>query len=123
MKARNVTEDEYLSLLNEIRKHDRAYFLDANPLISDYEYDQLINQAIEIEKTHPDWISPSSPTQRVGESPTKGFVQAAHRVPMLSLANTYSKEELSKLRQAGSQVDREDAYSFCAQSSKWMGLL
>ena len=51
-------------------------------------------RALRIEKEHPDWILPNSPAQRVSEGPTKGFTQKAHLVPMLSLGNTYSEEEL-----------------------------
>ena len=55
----------------------------------------LLLSLIEIEKMHPEWISPTSPTQRVNESITQGFKSVAHRIPMLSLANTYSKEEIA----------------------------
>lgn len=90
----HFTQKDYLALLEEIRKHDRAYFLYACPLISDYEYDLLLKQLEAIERIHPEWISPSSPSQRVGEMLRDGFRQMEHAVPMLSLANTYSGEEL-----------------------------
>lgn len=89
-----VDQSTYLNLIAEIRRHDKAYYLDANPIISDYDYDQLIKQLEEIEKQHPGWVTESSPTKRVGEMATEGFVQVAHTAPMLSLANTYSKSEL-----------------------------
>ncbi len=88
------TKREYYDLIDEVQKHDIYYFVHAKPVITDYQYDQLVKKIEAIEKQHPDWISPSSPTQRVGEALTKGFKQVEHTVPMLSLANTYSKEEL-----------------------------
>lgn len=87
---------KYAQLIEEIRKHDRAYYLEARPVISDYEYDQLMKQLEEIEAKHPEWVSKTSPTQRVGEMATEGFRQVVHTVPMLSLSNTYSQEELEE---------------------------
>lgn len=112
---RHATRDDYLALLDDIRKHDRAYFIDADPLISDFEYDQLVNQAIALEKDHPEWVSPTSPTQRVGESSTRGFQQVVHRVPMLSLANTYSKEELADFIKRIHKWTGESRVPFCAE--------
>ena len=94
MRSKVCTKEEYLKLVDEIKKHDELYFEKHQPLISDYEYDLLVKQCEEIEKLHPDWVSASSPTQAVREKPTKGFYQMAHSVPMLSLANSYSEEEI-----------------------------
>jgi len=109
------THKEYLDLIEEIRKHDRAYFVEARPVISDYEYDQLVKKLEGIEKEHPEWITPTSPTQRVGEMATAKFKQVSHEVPMLSLANTYSEEEMGdfvkRIRKWTSQTDIE----FCAE--------
>jgi DNA ligase (NAD+) len=88
------TKEEYHKLIREIQEHDRHYYLHAKPVITDYAYDQLVKRLEAIEQAHPDWISPASPTQRVGEMTSKGFRQVAHRHPMLSLANTYAKEEI-----------------------------
>lgn len=101
------SKQDYLRLIEEINKHFRAYFVEAKPLISDYEYDQLIKQLEAIEKSHPEWIVPHSPTQRVGEIASAGFKQVVHTVPMLSLANTYSKAEL---------------FDFVKRVKKWSGL-
>jgi DNA ligase (NAD+) len=68
--------------------------VDQNPILSDEEFDHLFKKLEAIEKEHPDWISPTSPTQRVGETPLS-FKTVEHRIPMLSLANTYSKEEIA----------------------------
>jgi DNA ligase (NAD+) len=79
-----------------IRNHDRLYYVEAAPQISDTEYDRLINELKELEREHPDLITVDSPTQRVGERPVDHLPEAAHRLPMLSIENTYSIEEVQK---------------------------
>lgn len=88
------SQQHYLQLIEEVRKHDKLYFVECKPIITDYEYDLLIKKLEKIEKEHPEWTLETSPTKRVGAALTKGFKQVEHAVPMLSLANTYSKEEL-----------------------------
>jgi DNA ligase (NAD+) len=78
-----------------VRHHDRRYYELAEPEISDYEYDQLFAELKELEEGFPDLQSPTSPTQRVGGEPLDGLRQVEHAVPMLSLDNSYSREELS----------------------------
>lgn len=108
-------KEKYTRLIEQIRKYDRAYYLDARPLISDYEYDQLFKELEKIEKKHPEWVTPASPTQRIGEMATEGFWQIAHTVPMLSLANTYSKQELEDfVKRIHKWTDRKDI-DFCAE--------
>jgi DNA ligase (NAD+) len=82
-------------LREEIRKHDRLYYEEAAPVISDREYDRLYRDLVELEEQFPDLITPDSPTQRVGGKPLEAFAQIQHRVPMLSLDNTYSEGELA----------------------------
>jgi DNA ligase (NAD+) len=77
-----------------IRHHDRLYYQDAAPEISDYEYDRLFAELRDLEEAHAELRSPTSPTQRVGGQPLDGLDQVAHRTPMLSLDNSYSKDEL-----------------------------
>lgn len=89
-----ASQDEYERLCQELWYHNKLYYVDHAPLLSDEEYDHLFKKLEKIEREHPDWISPSSPTQRVNESLTKGFKTVEHHTPMLSLANTYSKEEI-----------------------------
>jgi len=84
----------YLELLDQIRQHDYAYFVLDRPTITDYAYDQLYSELVEIERQHPEWRTDTSPTNRVGGEPVSEFEKVAHRKPMLSLANTYSKDEL-----------------------------
>src|SRR5213592_4485371 len=81
-------------LRDEIRKHDRLYYEEAAPIISDREYDHLYKELIDLEMQFPDLITPDSPTQRVGGKPLKAFEQVSHLIPMLSLDNTYSEEEV-----------------------------
>ena len=89
-------EERIADLREQIRLHDRLYYVEAAPKISDTEYDRLINELKELERTHPEFITPDSPTQRVGEQPVDHLPEAAHRLPMLSIENTYSIEEVQK---------------------------
>ena len=81
-------------LREEIRKHDRLYYEEAAPIISDREYDRLYSDLVDLEAEFPDLVTPDSPTQRVGGKPLKAFEQVAHLIPMLSLDNTYSEDEV-----------------------------
>jgi DNA ligase (NAD+) len=87
---------EIARLREEIAYHDRKYYVEAAPEISDLQYDRLMERLKRLEGEHPDLISPDSPTQRVGGQPVEGLKQVEHRVPMLSIENTYSIEELKK---------------------------
>ena len=77
-----------------IRHHDRLYYTEAAPEISDFEYDLLFAELKRLEDEHPELASPTSPTRRVGGEPLDGLEQVAHQVPMLSLDNSYSKDDL-----------------------------
>jgi DNA ligase (NAD+) len=83
-------------LREEIRYHDRKYYIEAAPEISDLEYDRLVEKLKKLEAEHPELVTPDSPTQRVGDQPVEGLEQVPHRVPMLSIDNTYSVAELEK---------------------------
>ncbi|MBZ0200845.1 MAG: NAD-dependent DNA ligase LigA [Ignavibacteriaceae bacterium] len=78
-----------------IRENDYNYYVLAEPAISDYNYDMLIKELEKLEAEHPEFISPDSPTQRVGKDLTKEFKAATHKVPMLSLANSYNEDDLN----------------------------
>jgi DNA ligase (NAD+) len=86
--------DEIELIRREIRDHDRRYYVEAAPIISDLEYDRLLKRLEAIETDHPELITPDSPTQRIGDQPVDHLPQVEHRVPMLSIDNTYSIEEL-----------------------------
>src|SRR6266404_4019691 len=81
-------------LRDDIRKHDRLYYDQAAPIISDREYDRLYRELADLETQFPALLTPDSPTQRVGGKPLKAFEQVPHLIPMLSLDNTYSEEEV-----------------------------
>ena len=84
----------YENLKSVIRNHDHNYYVLDDPEISDREYDELFNQLIEIEKLHPQLVSPESPTQRVGTTPLSSFETYTHNKQMLSLANVFTNKEL-----------------------------
>lgn len=81
-------------LRREIDRHNRLYYVEAKPDITDREFDRLLDELRKLEAAHPELASPDSPTQRVGGEPIEGFQTVTHRVPMLSIDNTYNAEEL-----------------------------
>ncbi len=87
---------EIARLREEIRYHDRKYYVEAAPEISDREYDRLMERLKKLEAEHPELVTPDSPTQRIGDQPVEGLEPVEHRVPMLSIENTYSLDELKK---------------------------
>jgi DNA ligase (NAD+) len=95
-KDKNLTniKKEIEEVRTLIREHNYRYYVLNDPSISDYEYDQLMNKLIELEQSHPELKTPDSPTQRIGGEPTKEFKTVSHDIPMLSLGNTYTQEEL-----------------------------
>jgi DNA ligase (NAD+) len=84
----------HAELAQEIRRHDHAYYVEAKPVISDFEYDRVYRDLIELEKEFPDLASADSPSQRVGGKPLSAFAPSQHLAPMMSLDNTYSQEEV-----------------------------
>lgn len=85
---------EIARLQQEIERHNRLYYLEAKPEISDLDYDRLMQRLQTLEAEHPELRTPNSPTQRLGDEPVEGLEQVEHRVPMLSIENTYSIDEL-----------------------------
>ncbi len=85
---------EIARLREEIRRHDRKYYVEAAPELTDRQYDQLINRLKQLEADHPELVTADSPTRRIGDRPVEGLQSVDHRVPMLSIDNTYSIEEL-----------------------------
>jgi DNA ligase (NAD+) len=82
-------------LRREIEEHNRLYYEQAAPTISDQQYDRLYKELVDLEARFPQLVTPGSPTQRVGGKPLEAFAQIEHRLPMLSLDNTYSEEEVA----------------------------
>ena len=94
MAATKSAKQEIEKLREEIRRHEELYYVLDSPEISDREYDQLIENLQALEAANPDFITPDSPTQRVGGRPAEGFPEVVHRRPMLSLDNSYNIDEL-----------------------------
>jgi DNA ligase (NAD+) len=92
--ASQEIEREAARLRSELNRHNYLYYVDAKPEISDREYDRMMERLTELEVHHPELATPDSPTQRVGGQPLVGFATVRHIVPMLSIDNTYSYEEL-----------------------------
>lgn len=83
-------------LREELNKHNYNYYVLSTPTISDFEFDVKLKELSKLEEEYPQYADPNSPTQRVGSDITKNFKQVEHRYPMLSLSNTYSKEEVQE---------------------------
>lgn len=81
-------------LRTEIRRLDHLYYVEATPSVTDLEYDKLVAELKQLEQQHPEFQSLDSPTQRIGDAPVPHLIQVPHNVPMLSIDNTYSREEL-----------------------------
>ncbi len=92
--TKDKTALRYAELVDAIRRHDRLYYVEDAPEISDREYDRLFEEIKKIEAANPDLIRPDSPTKRVGAEPKAGFVRARHQKRMYSLDNTYDEAEL-----------------------------
>lgn len=87
-------QEKIIRLRDELHQHNHRYYIEDAPIISDFAFDQLLEELQELEIQYPQFQDPNSPTQRVGGDVTKSFDTVAHRYPMYSLSNTYSKEEL-----------------------------
>lgn len=91
-----TTETRIVELRKELSRHNDLYYLKAQPEISDFEFDQLLEELDKLETEHPEFYDPNSPTQRVGGGITKNFETVTHRNPMLSLSNSYNAEEIEE---------------------------
>ena len=91
--------------------HNRLYYVEARPEISDQEFDTLLRELTDLEAKHPDLKTPDSPTQRVGGQPIDGFQTVTHRRPMLSIDNTYNPNEAAGVR--------TPACGSCSAESRW----
>lgn len=90
----NEIADRIKALREELERHNYDYYVLSSPTISDFEFDRKMRELQDLEAAHPEYFDPHSPTQRVGSDLTKNFDQVVHKYPMLSLGNTYSKEEV-----------------------------
>lgn len=90
----DAIKEQIEKLREKIEYHNRRYYVENEPEISDLEYDRLMEDLEDLERENPELITPESPTRRIGEKPAEGFRQLPHTVPMLSIANTYNEEEV-----------------------------
>jgi len=112
---RRWAEKRIRELRDLIRLHDYYYYVEAQPRISDREYDALFHELKQLEAEFPDLITPDSPTQRVGGEPLKEFPHVQHRIPMLSLDNTYSREELREFDRRVREALAGEPYRYVAE--------
>ena len=103
------------ALRNEIERHNHLYYVAASPEITDREYDRLLQTLEELEQKFPDLGSPTSPTQRVGGKPLTAFEHITHAIPMMSLDNTYTREEIRDLDTALRKLLGETPFSYVVE--------
>ncbi len=102
-------------LRREIRYHDQKYYVEASPEITDREYDELMSELKRVEEAHPELVTPDSPTQRIGDAPISGLTSVEHRVPMLSIDNTYSVAELQQYGQRTAKLLDTDSVEWVVE--------
>ncbi len=119
MTASAATRKKVESLRSEIRHHNYLYHVLDDPDVADAEYDRLVRELTALEKENPDLVTPDSPTQRVGAEPIKAFGTVQHQIPMLSLDNAFSEEELKDFhRRVTDRLDIEDGADELAYSAE-----
>ncbi|NQU49410.1 MAG: NAD-dependent DNA ligase LigA, partial [Planctomycetes bacterium] len=111
--SKAATHKDYLQLQQQLREYERAYYVDAHPLVSDAEYDRRFRHLVEMEQAHPEWVTSESPSQRVGAALPEGskFERVAHEVPMISIESLFSMEEVGDFYQRvlkGLGLDADD---------------
>jgi DNA ligase (NAD+) len=104
-------------LRDEIRRHDRLYYVEAAPEISDLDYDRLVEELRGLEAAHPELVAADSPTQRIGDEPVGSLQSVRHRVPMMSIDNTYGVDDL---RSWGRRVEKLLAEGGNEQPPQWI---
>lgn len=107
-------QERILELRRQLHEHNHNYYVLSSPTISDFEFDALLRELQSLEEAHPEMFDPTSPTQRVGSDITKGFKQVAHKYPMLSLGNTYSKSEVADFYERVKRALNED-FEICCE--------
>jgi len=115
MDPESAARRELDRLREEIRRHERLYYVEDNPRISDADFDHLLRRLQEMEKAHPEWVTPDSPTQRVGGEPRAGLVKARHSAPLMSLDNAYNAQELADFDRRVREAAAGAEVSYCAE--------
>ncbi len=109
-------EDQILLLREQINLHNTDYYTHDNPTITDAEYDKKLKQLRDLESSHPELITPDSPTQKVGGAVLDSFVKVKHEIPMLSLDNVYNEEELSDfIERINNRLNTTNDPLFCVE--------
>src|SRR5436190_8685670 len=118
--TQSEAKKRHAELADNIRVHDHAYYVDAKPTLSDFDYDQLYQELLNIEKEFPELITPSSPTQRVGGATTEGFARVPHLQAMLSLEKVEGAEHPTKDEEPDREVrNRRQDENTLAQLLSW----
>ena len=102
-------------LITQLKAHNHAYYVLDNPVLEDSEYDQLRQQLVALETSHPDLVQPDSPTGQVGDKPLAAFSQVTHQIPMLSLGNLFNFADLQNFMR---KVNDRLAVSHCGQQTR-----
>jgi len=105
----------HAELVEEIRRHDHAYYVEAKPAISDFAYDQLYHELLDLEKRFPELATADSPSQRVGGKPLSEFKPSEHLVPMMSLDNTYSQDEVRQFVERVQKFVPNEKLDWCVE--------
>jgi DNA ligase (NAD+) len=111
----NATIEQVEQLKELLQFHEYRYYVLNEPLVADYEYDQLYQQLRHIEEAHPNWITVDSPTQRVGNSLNQSFQTVPHLVPMLSLDNSYNATDLLDFDRKAKEISNQEQITYCIE--------
>jgi len=114
-RAKPTLIDRIERLREQLRGHEHRYYVLANPIISDYEFDQMMRELKQLEAEHPELVTPDSPTQRVGGQPAKEFPTYRFSRPVLSLENAYSEEELRDWGRRVVQLAERESVDYVAE--------
>jgi DNA ligase (NAD+) len=115
IKKKEIGSKEIESLRDVLRFHEYRYYILNDPLISDFEYDQLYKQLEKLETENPRLVTPDSPTQRVAKGLTKDFPTVPHLVPMLSLSNSYNTDDLIDFDRKARELTGENKIEYCVE--------
>ncbi|MET0244454.1 MAG: NAD-dependent DNA ligase LigA [Flavitalea sp.] len=115
IKKQTLSVEDLTELRDVLRFHEHRYYIQNDPLIADFEYDQLYKQLQAVEEKHPDLITPDSPTQRVAKGLTKEFPTVQHLVPMLSLENSYDADDLKDWDRKVRELAKLNEIEYCIE--------
>ena len=115
VQSGSLKASEIQDLREVLRFHENRYYIQNDPLVSDYEYDSLYKALEGMEKEYPDLVVPDSPTQRVAKGLTKEFPTVQHLVPMLSLDNSYNSEDLVDFDRRARELTGLDMIEYCIE--------